>query len=297
MLKNSIFAFATLVLSVTVNLHAEQEKSTALSNPFYVMDTNLSRWKNRTPDQVAGFLKELGYDGYGHSGTKDIDKYLAALKKHDLKLFNTYLALNLDAQVKIKPAVLDVVKKFKDTGAMIWLCVPGKKYDRKTRNGDDIAVAAIQELADYAHKYNVKIALYPHAWLYVETVSDAVRIAEKVNRRNVGVTINLCHWLKVEGLKNSKETIDMIREAMPYLFQVTINGAESGDTKSMSFRRLIQPLDSGSYDVNALIAPLLQAGYRGPIGLQGYGIPGNPKENLKRSISAWKKMQSKYAQP
>ena len=33
--------------------------------------------------------------------------------------------------------------------------------------------------------------------------------------------------------------------------------------------------------------------YAGPIGLQGYGIKGDCRANLKRSITAWRKMQKK----
>ena len=41
----------------------------------------------------------------------------------------------------------------------------------------------------------------------------------------------------------------MMQDAMPYLFQVSINGADSADTKTMKWRGLIQSLDSGTYDL------------------------------------------------
>ncbi len=42
--------------------------------PFYAMDTNVWNWKERTPEQVATLLKQLGYDGYGHGGTENLPR-------------------------------------------------------------------------------------------------------------------------------------------------------------------------------------------------------------------------------
>ncbi|MBE0535591.1 MAG: sugar phosphate isomerase/epimerase [Phycisphaerae bacterium] len=256
-------------------------------SPFYAMDTNIWSWQGRTPEEVAKLLKSLGYDGYGHGGTQDIDAYLAALDAQGLGLFSTYVGLDLDGDPKIDHKVSDVFRKFKDRNAMLWLFVQSRKYAPDSDAGDAAAVEAIRRLADEAHEQNVKIALYPHTGFYVENLDDALRIAEKVNRRNVGVTFNLCHWLKVDGDTDPTRTL---QQAMPYLFQVSVNGADSGDTRSMNWDRLIQPLDSGTYDVARLLRTLRELGYTGPIALQGYGIKGDPKQNLARSIQAWRKM-------
>lgn len=42
------------------------------------------------------------------------------------------------------------------------------------------------------------------------------------------------------------------------------------------------------FDVAALLKALHEAGFRGPVGFQGYGIGGNALENLRRTITAWK---------
>lgn len=268
-------------------LNTVSARQGAPANPFYAMDTNIWSWQDRTPEQVAKLLKDLGYDGYGHGGTQNIDEYLAALDAQGLGLFSTYVGMNLDAEVKVPPAVADVFRKFKGRNAMLWLFVQSRKYAGDVKAGDRIAVEAIRELADLAHESGVKIALYPHTGFYAESLDDALRIAEKVNRRNVGVTFNLCHWLKVDGDKDPSETL---QRAMPYLFQVSINGADSGDTKAMNWNRLIQPLGSGTYDVGGVLKTLKELGYAGPVALQGYGVKGDSKENLKRSIQAWRKL-------
>ncbi len=52
----------------------------------------------------------------------------------------------------------------------------------------------------------------------------------------------------------------------------------------------IQPLDAGSFDLNGFLKTLKDLGYRGPIGLQCYGLPGDAREHLARSIAAWRKL-------
>jgi hypothetical protein len=72
---------------------------------------------------------------------------------------------------------------------------------------------------------------------------------------------------------------------------VTVNGADTGDTQTMNWDRLIQPLDSGTYDVANFIHRLIEVGYRQPVGFQGYGITGDPKAILTRSMNAWKSFE------
>jgi hypothetical protein len=74
---------------------------------------------------------------------------------------------------------------------------------------------------------------------------------------------------------------------------VTINGADSGKTKKMDWKRLIQPLGTGTYDLTFLLRVLRSSGYRGPIGLQGYGIKMEPRQLLKQSMDGWRELQSK----
>ena len=69
---------------------------------------------------------------------------------------------------------------------------------------------------------------------------------------------------------------------------VTINGA---DRDSKAWKDLIQPLDSGNFDIAAFLRELVRLKYKGPIGLQGYEVANNlkidPLENLTRSMAAW----------
>jgi sugar phosphate isomerase/epimerase len=138
----------------------------------------------------------------------------------------------------------------------------------------------------------LRVVLYPHVGFYVARVEDAVRLAKKVDRKNVGVSFNLCHFLKLDDEKNLELRL---KEASPYLLAVSINGADGGSTQTMSWDRLIQTLDRGSFDVGHVLKSLKELGYTGPIGLQCYAIPGDCRENLKHSMDAWRRRSERMA--
>jgi sugar phosphate isomerase/epimerase len=256
-----------------------------LTNPFFAMNTGTSR-KGLTAAQQAQMLKELGYDGIGYSGIDGIDEMLGELEKRDLKMFNTYLGISIDPDSrKYDPRLKDAITRLKGKDVLLWLNVTSKRFKSSSQEGDPYAVQVIREIADMAQESDLKVALYPHVTSWVERVGDAVRVAKKVDRKNVGATFNLCHWLKVEGQQNMRP---LMETAMPHLFVVTINGADRGDTKQMGWDRLIQPLDSGTFDTYQFLKVLKELGYDGPVGLQHYGIKGDARVNLARSVKAWR---------
>ena len=69
-------------------------------------------------------------------------------------------------------------------------------------------------------------------------------MADKVDRPNVGVMFNLCHWLRVSKDRDYKP---LLAEAMPRLWAVSINGADEFDEQP-GWAHYIQPLGRGSFD-------------------------------------------------
>lgn len=260
------------------------------TNSFFAFQNGL----NLPPETLASTLKELGYDGLSTEGY-EVTVQIIALKKEGLRLYNTYISLDLDAATSARtPGFQKLVDDLAGSRAAIWLTIPkvsrdGKSYPPSSVEGDPVAVERLRELSDYAEPRGVRIALYPHTGCWVERIADADRLAKQLNRPGVGSTFNLCHWLKVQG---DTDPIPALQAALPHLLFVSINGADAGDTRSMGWNRLIQPLDQGTFDVGTFIRRLRVAGYTGPVGLQGYGVPGNQRENARRSIVAWRKMLS-----
>jgi arylsulfatase len=260
-------------------------------NPFFAMDTGT----RGAPAAVAPLLKELGFHGLGGS-PGNAANMARALEQRGLHLFNVYLTLAFDAAT---PALTDSLRKTIDDlegrESALWIAVnkvtrDGKAFALSSTDGDAIALERLREISDYAQLRGVRIALYPHTGFWLERASDAARLARASQRPNIGATFNLCHFLKVEG---DIDPTPALRAAMPKLFFVTINGADAGDTRKLGWKELIQPLGSGSYDVAAFLEKVRAAGFRGPIGLQHYGIAGEPRDNLQRSINAWREMNKR----
>lgn len=255
------------------------------ASPFFAMDTGISG----EPVAVAATLDDLGYDGLGGSGT-NIKPLREALEARKLRLWNVYLTLKFEAGAPaVTPGLRTLITDLKGHSSTLWIAV------QAVSGGDEVAVAALREIADVAAASELRVSLYPHTGFWLARFSEAAGLAEKIERENLGITFNLCHWLKVEG---EVDPIPDILKHQKKLQFVTVNGADRGDTKSMGWDRLIQPLDRGTYDTAAFLKRLNEeAKWQGPVGLQSYGIPGDQRENLKRSMTAWRAMQSKPGNP
>ena len=130
----------------------------------------------------------------------------------------------------------------------------------------------------------MRVSLYNHVNCWNESVSFNIDLAKKVNHPQVGYNFNVCHWLKVEGNRDYRP---LLKANPDKLFCVTLCGAQIG-AKAWT-DGLIQPLDRGDFDNQALLATLREIGYKGPVGVMCYGIPGDAREYLQRSLKTWKK--------
>ena len=265
---------------------AELTTNSVVRPEFFVFENGIKL----PPAELAATLKEIGYDGLSASGY-EVKPLLKEFSARGLKLYNTYLTPTFDAATNaLTGQVRQLIDDLQGSGAAIWIAIravtkDGKKVAPSSPEGDETALARLREIADYAEPRGVKIALYPHTWFWTERVEDVMRLANKLNRPGVGATFNLCHWLKVEG---DRDPVRVLKAALPRLFFVSINGADNGDTKKQDWNQLIQTLDRGSYDVAGFLSRLREVGYGGPVGLQCYNVKGDQKENLKRSLAAWK---------
>lgn len=231
-------------------------------------------------------LAELGYAGIGgtfESG-ESLAQMLAELDKHELRLFTLYAGINIDADPPYDPALKTAITALDGRNTILWLFVQSNQLKPSVTEGDARAGAIISELADLAAQHGVRIALYPHYGFWLERAEDAIRLADEIDRPNVGVTFNLCHWLRVSGGSDPKT---VLQAAIPRLFVVTINGA---DADGQDWNRLIQTLDRGTFRLDSFLKTLGEAGYTGPVGFQGYGIGGSVYDNLQRSMQAWQRL-------
>jgi sugar phosphate isomerase/epimerase len=266
------------------------------ANEFFAMDTIAKG----PPETVVALLQETGFVGLG--GTALDEAMPRALREKGLKFFNGYLVLQCDKpDAELASNLERWFALLEGTDAALWLAIDrvttsgGTKVGPSDPTGDKRVVEQVRAIADIAARHGLRVSLYPHAGFWLERFADAVRVAKLCDRPNVGVTFNLCHWLKVEGAES--DPLPLLRAALDRLQFVTINGADSGDTKNMDWGKLIQPLDAGTYDVARFVRELLALGYTGPVGFQGYGIKDPPRTVLVRTQQAWREMTGNQTLP
>jgi sugar phosphate isomerase/epimerase len=233
-----------------------------------------------SPEQQARFARESGFDGTVFDHAQQIPERLRALDEAHLQLFFLWLTVDIsNGQIKYEPGMEAAIEGLRGRGTVVWVAIQGD--DAGGAGAEDRTIQAVDRISDLASRSNLRIALYPHYGFYLPRFRDVVRVAERVGRSNVGVTFNLCHELR-SGF--DPEFPQLLDKAIPRLYGVTINGA---DRQGRDWSTLIQPLGRGDYDVTGLVRTITKAGYRGPFGIQCFGLKGDPGVYLKQSMAAW----------
>ena len=255
---------------------------------FFAMDTAA----RQAPAEAAAVLAELGFDGFG--GQPATAKAFAVeLGKRQVAFLNAYHVTKFAHDTAELPAdLVQAIQALEGLDTTLWLGIQQVRLPAGIKAGptagDTVVVPALKQALVLAKAKRVKVSLYPHAGFWAESVDTCLRVANAVDDPDLGVTFNLCHWLKVEGAE--RDPVPVIKAALPRLNFITINGADGGDTRKLGWDKLIQPLGRGTYDVKTFVANARAAGYRGPFGFQGYAIKMDPKALLKETMEAWKGM-------
>ena len=267
-----LLLFATLVSTPQVSAQAPW--------PFYAMDTGLRGPDVPDLESKVKLLKKLGYAGIGYTyNPGELPRLLKLLDEHGLELSAIYLAPFIeDAPDK---ALHDSIKLLGKRGTRIELAFRSRHHKPSDPAGDPATLKYLETVADWAGDRGPVISVYPHRGFWAERCEDGVRLAKKIKRQNVGTHFNLVHW-KWQPQRQPLETL--LKEALPHLKCVTINGL-AGDR--------IVALSDGDFDINGVIATLAKVGYQGPVGLQGYSVPGPSAEHLASSMRRWREASGK----
>ncbi|MCX7046708.1 MAG: TIM barrel protein [Candidatus Sumerlaeota bacterium] len=254
--------------------------------PFFPFCIDWHDSKKLSFTEQAQMLKDLGYDGFGLIYLDKVPERLKSLDDAGLKLYQITVSVNIaPGKPAYDPKFKEVLALVKGRNVQFLLSVGGAKPSDAT--SDTRGVEVLRGMSDLAREFpGTQLLLYPHVSNWTERIEDCVRVAEKVDRPNVGVMFNLCHWLRVDKQRDYKT---LLAKAMPRLWAISINGADERDDKP-GWTHYIQPLGAGSFDIGAFLKALKDLGYKGPIGLQCYGIGGDTKEHLAQSMEAWKKL-------
>ncbi|MDF1841813.1 MAG: TIM barrel protein [Rubripirellula sp.] len=269
---SSVVVWAVLMV---MPVFADQPGSPTIVTPafapaFYAFENGV---RFGSPEKDARVLRELGYAGISQvqaSGDK-LASQVAAFEKAGLKVLSVYL------NVGETPLAQDLVKPLANRDALIEITI--RKLSPKT-------VQAVRETAEMASQLNIRVAIYPHHGNAIATMPQAMELIRTVAHPNLGVMFNLCHFLKNER----SEDLELVLEnAGSRLFAVSTCGANLGGE---DWGQLIKPLNQGDFPQARLMQTLKKLGFKGPVGLQCYAVPGDKQQNLTDSMTAWKKILS-----
>jgi sugar phosphate isomerase/epimerase len=259
-----------------------------LSPDLFAFDNGTGRDQKLPLDQQAAILKTAGYGGMAvYTGTQRLPEVLAALKTRQLRLLSIYVHSFVDdTGPRIDPGIETAVPQLAGGETMLLLTVRGHGKD-----AEEGAVENVRQVADMAAKAGLRVCLYPHIGFYVETTPDAIRVARKAGRGNVGAALNLYHTVEFHRQRCGTADLNfatLVKDILPDIYMVSINGI-AGST--------IVRLGEGDFDISRFLRVLNDAGYRGPVGLQCYLVPGDIQNNLEQSYAAWKKMLEQLSGP
>ena len=290
---NNILIPLIFIVTWGMSQHGYSQNSNDVTdNPVFVFNNAFNK-RGLSYKQIAKLLDELDYDGIEHREVEGIFELKEELNKHGLEVYADYARVDLDKEPFWLAEWNDAFPKLSGSGLILWVHIHSEKYGPSDPEAAKDVVPVLQELADIARPYGIRIAIYHHIRYVAEKPLDSFRLAKLVDRDNVGAVFNLCHFLRTG---DEKDLPGIIEKIAPELFAVSISGADKGNTREMGWDRLIQPLGEGSFDVYKVVSLLWDNGYKGPVGFQCYTIEGEPEEFLKKSMYTWKHYQSLYNQ-
>lgn len=266
-----------------------------INNEFFVFESILTIDPNYdTYEKKVKLIKESGFNGIEIFELDQFDQKHTAIQQHQFKGSFLYAKVDLD-QPQLDPRLIDAIKKLKGAGTIICPYIIKNNTSSKGPNNetDKVAVQLLRQLADLAKQSELQVAIYPHIYFYVEKTGHAMQIAKKVNKRNLGLTFNLCHWLATTNDAERLKLDNELKKLSPYLKMMSINGANNVlSKKSNIWEDYILPLDEGSFAVKWLVKYVaVDLGLNIPIGIQCFSLKGD-RELVNRTMAKVNDMKS-----
>ena len=273
------------MLVVSVTSADGVPKQSGLS-PLGVTDFD---FRGKTPKEKIHTIDGVGFSGIamffkGGGDVARLDQYLKV--RPNLKLI-AGLYVN-DHTGRLNTNQLDqVIEKLAKMDATLWLIMKGKASNEAS------VVKRIQEIADRAAKKKVPVCLYPHdgkVHTYT-TAEEALVFLKKAKRKNLSLSVHLCHELRGGNAKRLDEVMATVK---PYIKLVTISGANHKVTpNNPDWSDTIKPLSEGDFDTSIFLRELKKVGYNGPIILHTFGLQKKPANHYKESFKEYQELVKK----
>ncbi len=188
--------------------------------------------------------------------------------------------LTRDALV-VDPRLEGVVAALRGFPAAVWMVIHSSEFPRSSEGGDEVAIPGLRAWADRAAAAGTRVALLPTPGAWVERVDDALRLLRKAQHPQLGLVVNLGHWLRTGG----RDPASLFVEAGPWLWAIVIHGVTGLESTPACVR--VVGLHEGDYDWAAVVQAGMRQGFTGVWCLQ---LPpqGDPVETLRASVQAWR---------
>ena len=213
--------FILLILICSNSVLAQKVK-----NEFFALH-NIIRGDStyNTFDKQVELVKNAGFDGIEINQIESFDGMKSALDQFQFK--GSYFYVKIQLGEPIDNRLESAINKLKGTNTIFapYILADTKRFKPNSPEGDSEAIKHLQLISMWSKKSGLQVAIYPHFSFYVERTDHALQLAQKVNRKNVGLSFNLCHWLATTSLAERADLKNHLKEINPYLKMITISGA------------------------------------------------------------------------
>jgi sugar phosphate isomerase/epimerase len=267
-----------------------------MSRKYYAMDTCFFTELGDYPLAVrCEMLQELGFQGSYLTlwnikeqpwvDAKNIAQESAA---RGLEVAGIYATLDLD-DVRERDRLLELVPAL-PPGCAIEISLKSSRdtFPKSSTAGDDVALGLLEPLLEAIEPERNPVCLYAHVHQWLERHQDALRLIRKSGHPGLGWVFSSYHWYaSQEGA-----LLPLLDAGLPHLRRANFCGTRRSAEGSYS----IEPLDAGSLDLAVIFGQLVQRGFAGPIGIQGFGVGGDVYGRLKRGLDVLRDWEDRFAQ-
>ena len=250
-----------------------------ISNEFFVFQSIISADPNYDNfDKQVKLIKEAGFTGIELYELDNFNEKLATIQRNNFKGSFLYAKVDLDEK-SLDARLIDAIVRLKGSGTIICPYIIKKDLvaHQTNESTDKVAVQMLRKLSKVANQSGLEVAIYPHLNFYIEKIDHAMLVAKKVNRGNLGLTFNLCHWLATSNVDERATLKKQLTRLAPFLKMMSINGANDViSSNSNIWDDYILPLGEGSFDTKELVRYIaVDLGLNIPIGIQCFHLKGD----------------------
>jgi sugar phosphate isomerase/epimerase len=289
----------SIIIATFLTCFLNVSQAQKVKNSFFTLH-NIIRGDSvyNTFDKQVNLIKTAGFDAIEINQVENFEGMKSSIDKFQFAGAYFYVKLKLE-EPYFDQRLADYIQQLKGTNVIIapFIVSESKRFKPSSHDADTLVIRLVNQIADMAKKANLQVAMYPHVDFYVETTDHALSLVKQINRKNVGLTFNLCHWLATTTTTPAKrlELRPHLKVLLPYLKMITICGANDVITSQKNiWNDYILPLGTGSFDTYNLVEYMVKdLKFKKPIGVQCYNIKGNKPLLIQNTISVWNDYKSK----